>query len=238
MTTAKKLAQIACSVTKTHLYEPKRDWIQHKLPNIQFSVAVGTGKATYHKLNRQTAKCKINYGVKAMESAITLNGCMSWTTGSEILDRNYWGRDITPSILLSSTILHEFGHLIQRLHTETRDGVHDALFYKILDRMHASEYRDSVLTQVELGMAKRGIPNQFTNGIREIPESLLDQWRRLRTRSEGYFYHEGTLTRCKVQKVNSKRVNISSKLGGFLIPRTHFIPREYVTLYDSSEFSC
>lgn len=205
---SKALARIMCEVTEEHLYHPKLDWIHSKAPSLNVRFEVGSGKSTYMQLNRSRTQCKINYGMSCAKEMVDPLHCVRWTHGYEMVERGYWHEDFTPASMLAAVILHEFAHLIQFLHTWDQKGSHNDLFYKILDRMHASPYANRVLNAVRQKFNYLDIEDTFKNGLKRIPDSQIKQWSNVRNKDQGFIKIDKIYHPCTVTKVNKKSIDV------------------------------
>lgn len=141
-----KIANLLIMASENILLKDIQPWLDKKHPHNKLGFRVGSGQKTYHRKLAEN-KHLITFGVKMilskLESQLTASG---WTTGREILSRNYFNSEVTPQTSLASVVLHEFAHYIQTINGQRHYGsVHNEHFYKILDRMHESGSANKVL---------------------------------------------------------------------------------------------
>lgn len=141
----KSIAAAMCDVTEELLWKPRQPWAQRKLPGAELTFRVGTGRKTYLRHCRESPAMVITYGYKMVADKTDSSTMCTWLTAREIYDRGYYNRQLTLLNVLSHTIAHEFGHCVQVILGRRYNGsVHNAEFYEILDRIHASEEADRI----------------------------------------------------------------------------------------------
>lgn len=132
----KYIAGLMIRETKNVIHSMCREWLKEKNPNSKITFRVGNGLKTYCRRSGQDYA--ITYGMEMVARKMeSKSQCSQWTTGNEILKRNYFDGDLTIQNILVHTCLHEYAHLIQFVSDKYRKGsVHNSDFYKILDRMY------------------------------------------------------------------------------------------------------
>ena len=149
------IAEAMCDVTASVLWSRTKTWAYDRKPGMEFSTRVGAGNATYHRCVDH--RHEITYGVGMIRSKHSDQNISSWTTGREIIQRQYYGGNLSLLNALSHTCLHEFGHLIQVITGKrTAGSVHNEAFYAILDRLHASEVASLVRHELNLRVREKG----------------------------------------------------------------------------------
>ncbi len=132
MTNIKEIAALMCESTFI-LHEETHDLHNGEKINLR----VGTGKRTcyFHR------KREITYGLLMIENKLIRKNAFYWTTGKEIIDRNYFNGEFTYKNLIIATVLHEYAHFIQSLqYKRVRNSVHNSDFYNILDSFYDNNY--------------------------------------------------------------------------------------------------
>lgn len=107
---------------------------------------VGSGRRTYHQ-KKNSNQHIIVFGKKMISSKLkSITDASKWLTFQENKKYNFFNGEITVLTLLSSVVIHEFGHYLQtvRGHRLYR-SVHNAEFYKILNELHDSGFGERVL---------------------------------------------------------------------------------------------
>lgn len=132
------IARAMCDISDEVLWKPRIKWARSIQPEVNLRFRVGSGKKTYLG-GAGWANLAITYGVGMVESkSDPLNMCQ-WLTSREIVQRKYYGGELTLLNVLAHTMAHEYGHLIQRLRGHRYYGsVHNKHFYEVLDRIHAN----------------------------------------------------------------------------------------------------
>lgn len=136
----KYVANLLVDASQEIIMKPRIEWLNHHHPNKELIFRVGSGKRTYHQ-QKNGRLHSITFGSKMVESKLeSLHKCSRWTTGKEILERNYFNGVLTVQNALAHTVLHEIGHFFQCINGGRDFGsVHNEYFYKVLDKMHNSE---------------------------------------------------------------------------------------------------
>lgn len=140
-----RIARLLCQASEQVLWEYSRTWLEAQPGQHRLHCRVGHGEATYYR----TAGINdhiLTYGWKMVASKRDEKAARRWRTGREIVSRGYFGGDITLPALLAHTCCHEFAHLVQSIRGWiARGSIHNAQFYRVLDRIHASGAADRVL---------------------------------------------------------------------------------------------
>lgn len=136
------VASVMCEVTLELLWKPRMQWAAQRLPNVDLKLRVGSGKRTYLMAQKDLsvdATMILNYGVKMVSRKTDPDLMVGWRTAREIHQRGYYQGELTLLNVLAHTMAHEFSHFVQVVLGRAYDGsVHNAEFYAILDRLHAS----------------------------------------------------------------------------------------------------
>jgi len=206
LSSSKILAQALCDLTEHVLYKDKFHWIDSRCPNFKISFTVGTGSRTCFKFDSRRTRGKFVYGVKRIHERFDFFSSVRLLTAVEIADRGYFHGKVTPSTSLAAVVLHEFAHLIEVVRHDERNGSHTPEFYKVLDRMHQSQYPAIIHSEILNKMNQLGINDQFTNGMSAIPESQYEFWRTMRAGMPCELFINESVTPGKIEKVNRKRV--------------------------------
>lgn len=155
------LAQLLCELSDKFLWQPRIAWAQSRIPNVQLTFKVGTGKKTYHMGDGNTHA--ITFGSKmVLKKRYSARACAVWTTGQEILQRGYFGSRLELPELLTHTACHEFAHFVQViLGRRYRGSCHNDEFYQILDRIHHKGHADHLLTIFKREAQRRRLDTRF-----------------------------------------------------------------------------
>ncbi|WP_036191328.1 hypothetical protein [Marinobacter lipolyticus] len=133
------LGKLMCSVTEELLWQPAASWIRGRSSGGSLQCRVGSGQATYHRYDPRTRQHQITYGVRMIMAKQQAETAMGWLSSREILQREYFGGELTTLNLLAHTCCHEFAHLLQHSAGKRFHGsVHNHHFYEILDQLHES----------------------------------------------------------------------------------------------------
>lgn len=168
-------------ISKQKLYQPLAQWVASRDPEFNISFNSGSGKSTYISWNASTKEIKYNYGAKCIEEHSDIGILGSWLSTIEVIERNYFGDMISYIDLLSHIMLHEHCHVVHivKIKQHEEEGGHDENFYKLLDRIHQSDYRDIVNKDLKSFFSENRIPNKFKFGIETIPPEQMHLWRKL-----------------------------------------------------------
>lgn len=195
-----QLAELMVEATINILHPLCKD--EHKGTVIE--VRTGNGFATYHKNHR------ITYGIKMLKHKQLKEQALGWTTGKEIIHRNYFN-DFTYKNLIIATILHEYAHFIQtvkgfRYYKE----VHNKAFYNILDGFYNKGYH----LKIEMFLMKHDV---FRNAAfkesrikKELTKKDLINAKYLSS------YKEDKLEFFKILKLNPRTVVTTNHDGSYI----------------------
>lgn len=152
------IAKQMCQLTEEMLWKPRRDWALKRNPKAALTTRVGSGNKTYlshHRDMSVSGQMTITYGLKMVASKANPDTMCGWRSSRELRERGYYGGELNMLNLLAHTMAHEFAHLVQvLLDWRHINSVHNADFYRVLDRIHASE--DAVLLRDSLHRACLG----------------------------------------------------------------------------------
>ncbi len=138
------------------------DLLAVDLARQQLRCRVGAGQATYYRRLGQREHL-INYGSKMVASKHDRQAAAQWLTGREILQRGYFGGELSLGGLLAHTCCHEFGHVLQSLSGGlARGSIHNRAFYGIVDRIHARGLAEDVRRYIEEQARLRGLTLAFS----------------------------------------------------------------------------
>lgn len=163
---ARQLTQTLCDTTTAMLVPTIPDWarahgadpLQNGRP-IRPIIRVGSGRATHHRHDLRSGEHWITFGTKMVADKLTPEACGSWLSTREILDRGYFGGQVSVANLLAHTGCHEFAHFLQTLAGARRRGsVHNAAFYRILNSLHDSGVADRFRQALIELARRRGLP--------------------------------------------------------------------------------
>jgi hypothetical protein len=195
------------------LFKPIESWVKSKTPLPRISFRRGTGKSTYI---RSTQKNEITYsfGVKAPESKHDVFQSGGWLGTREMLDRRYFNGELTYINMLGQTVLHEHCHVIQvlsEIHKHV-DGSHNDSFYKILDRIHQSNYKQELMAELKDRFKRNRLPMNFSNGVDSIPCEQIQFWNELAAgrcnEPEVMFRSDGQTYSGEILKVSATRAKV------------------------------
>ncbi len=153
------IAQTMCDLTREELWEPRRDWALQRRPDGELILRVGSGKATCVR-HSPTGRgpLKLTYGVKMISSKSDPERLCQWRTSREILDRSYFGGELTMLNSLAHTIVHEFGHVVLVLMGARNPGSsHSPEFYRILDKAHRNGHAERIRDRLHAACRANGI---------------------------------------------------------------------------------
>ena len=164
---------------------------------------VGSGEATYYRrLGRR--EHLINYGCKMVASKQDQQIASRWLTGREILQRGYFGGELSLSGLLAHTCCHEFGHVLQSISGGlARGSIHNRAFYQIVDRIHGSGLASEVCRYIEHQARSRQLSLSFSPGASQSPFTQVFAPGELVS-----FEYRGQPVMGEVLRVNRKTVNV------------------------------
>lgn len=153
------IAQTMCDLTRDELWAPRRQWALQRRPEGELILRVGTGRATCVKHSRSgKGPLQLTYGVKMIASKTDARMLCQWLSGKEILERGYFGGELTLLNALAHTIVHEFGHVVQVLMGAREPGSsHSPEFYRILDKAHRNGHADRIRDRLHAACLQRGI---------------------------------------------------------------------------------
>lgn len=229
--TSRLIATELANLTESILYEYSAAWIRTRAPKSHFKYRAGSGQATHLKVANNMNYFEITFGQLCVREHFQYHYVGGWTHFHELVRFNLIkdNRDIIS--LLSAVAIHEFSHLIARLHPDSHhySGSHHALFYKILKRIHKNNVSEVFKSELSGFFKKEGISNQFTSGHKRIPEKQICTWESLRKGMDVYCVlrsrgNRDTIKYGKIIGVNQKSVSVCcanktyklSKYGTFL----------------------
>ncbi|WP_426415363.1 hypothetical protein [Aestuariirhabdus sp. LZHN29] len=156
-----RIAALLVRVTEQVLWREIQPWLNARGHRIELHCRVGSGRATHH--SQQGARHRITYGHKMVASKRCPRQAELWMTAREIRARGYFDGEPGYAELLAHTCCHEFAHLVQSLNGWYRRGsIHNAGFYRILDRIHRSGCASRVLQALRDGAHSEGLMLDFS----------------------------------------------------------------------------
>jgi hypothetical protein len=134
---------------------------------------VGSGVRTYHQ-KKSSDKHIIVFGKKMIASKLnSLADASRWLTFKENKKYNFFNGEINALTLLSSVIIHEFGHYLQTVRGHRLYGsVHNSEFYKILNELHDSRFSTLVLDYLKNDSRTRNLAFLYDKPIPTIPDKF------------------------------------------------------------------
>lgn len=193
-----QIAAILCELTTDLLKESKLESEKVSLLNISLNTRVGSGLATYCKSDRRNKEYTITYGRKMIKSKFNQNELPHWLTYREILKYNFFNSDVSIVNVFTHTVCHEFSHLIQQESgCYLRGSVHNAYYYKILNRFYESGIADQIKAQLIEACKKNGL-------------SLESEFFELKKDNGEVFYINDAISfthKCKVHNANVVKIN-------------------------------
>lgn len=155
------IAQILCDATEAVLWQHVQPWLARLPRTHQLTCRVGRGEATYYS-PRGEGEHLLTYGWKMVASKFDAGMACQWRTGAELRERAYFGGELTVANVLAHTCCHEFGHVIQGINGWiSRGSIHNADFYRIVDRIHASGAAAQVRDFLAEAAAREHLALQF-----------------------------------------------------------------------------
>lgn len=153
------IAQTMCDLTREILWEPRRQWALARRPDGELILRIGSGRATCVKHQRDgKGPLRLTYGVKMIASKTDPRMLCKWRSGKEIIERGYFGGELTLLNVLAHTVVHEFGHVVQVLMGARAPGSsHSPEFYQILDKAHRNGHADRIRSRLHDACLQRGI---------------------------------------------------------------------------------
>lgn len=180
---ANQVAALMCRVTEDVLWAESRDWFIARHGRVNFSTRVGAGKATHCKNTNGRRNFEVTYGMGMIQSKADPNQAKSWTTGKEIIKRGYYNGELTMENLLAQTVCHEFAHAVQVINGWRHYGeVHNADFYRVLDRMHQGGAAARVREELTQKVAQAQISLGFNSPLNTPPVLRVHQRARVVSR--------------------------------------------------------
>lgn len=209
------------TVEKT-LYEPISGWINTKEPRPRVAFRIGSGQKTYIRYTHEN-EITYTFGVKNIQQKHDIFNIGRWLSTDEIIKRNYFDCDITYINLLTHVALHEHSHVIQRLSNTLKEetGSHNNSFYRALDRIHESEYKQNFIDELSARMIEDRLPMRFLNGVERLPKEQILFWQRMDKGidvegEQTSFILGEELISGRIVKVNPKRTKIHTDRGGLV----------------------
>lgn len=145
MENAQQIARLMCNVTEQVLWPRYRTRVQAASPGARLVCRIGRGKATYHRFDPRERVHLITYGLQMIIAKQQPAGARGWLSTREILQRGYFGGEVTVLNLLAHTCNHEFAHLLQQNGGQRFHGsVHNHHFYRLLDNLNRTGEARSV----------------------------------------------------------------------------------------------
>ncbi len=201
------LGKLMCSVTEELLWQPAASWIRGRSPGGSLQCRVGSGQATYHRYDSRTRQHQITYGVRMIMAKQQAESAIGWLSSREILQRGYFGGELTTLNLLAHTCCHEFAHLLQHSAGKRFHGsVHNHHFYEILDQLHESGGASAARDYLAELSRQQGLP--LPHELFEIvqPQQLAVNWQ---VGDAVRFGHGQTQHHGKIIRVNRKTCTVA-----------------------------
>lgn len=200
-----QVAGLLCVATRQVLWHTVQPWLLRQPGRHSLHCRVGRGEATYYRTagnNEHT----LTFGWKMVASKHDAAVARQWRTGREIVERGYFGGELTMPTLLAHTCCHEFAHLIQSIKGWIdRGSIHNAGFYRVLDRLHRAGAAQRVLEHLEHQADRAGIALNFIEGPAPPPLAPPAVFRPGELVS---FDYRGQSVVGEVIRVNRKTVNV------------------------------
>lgn len=200
----RRIAGWLCELTQDVLWQQAGPWLARRDPGARLRCRVGRGEATYHR--RAGGVHDVTFGWKMVASKHRLAEARRWKTAREITARGYFGGEIAVANLLAHTCCHEFAHVVQSVNGwYWRGSIHNAEFYRILDRMHTGGAARRVLDALLARADADGVELAFTQAA-EPTAAVFDIGDRVR------FDYRGRPVLGEVIRVNRKTLNVKPLL--------------------------
>lgn len=194
-----------CQASDQVLWRRASDWLDAQPGRHRLHCRVGHGEATYYRTagnNEHT----LTYGWKMVASKCDEEAARNWRTGREILARGYFGGELTLPSLLAHTCCHEFAHLVQSVKGWiARGSIHNAQFYRVLDRIHGAGAAQDVRHFLESQARAQGLELTF-----RPPQTSPREHDRpaFRVGQRVTFDYRGSAIIGEVIRVNRRTVNV------------------------------
>jgi len=121
-----------------------RSQAESTLSSVTLNTRVGRGLKTYCRFKPQ-AGAVITFGQMMVIDQLRPGQAQRWLTGREMLNRGYFAGVLTPATVFSHVVLHEYAHVEQVMTGgRSRNSVHNAPFYAILDEYYALDLHNEV----------------------------------------------------------------------------------------------
>lgn len=172
-----QLGELLCQATREVLWAPDANDIRQQQKGSSLTCRVGHGQATYHRYDARDNQHLITYGARMVAAKQNPESAASWLSSREILQRRYFGGELSTLNLLAHTCCHEFAHLLQQVAGKRyRGSVHNRHFYGILDGLHR-QGRARAVQDFLLGAAgDRGLALSATAFRVPDEQTLAIQW--------------------------------------------------------------
>jgi len=201
------LGKLMCSVTEELLWQPAASWIRGRSPGGSLHCRVGSGQATYHRYDPRTRQHQITYGVRMIMAKQQAESAIGWLSSREILQRGYFGGELTTPNLLAHTCCHEFAHLLQHSAGKRFHGsVHNRHFYEILDQLHESGGAEATRDYLTELARQQGLPLPHEPLEIVQPQQLAADWQ---VGDAVHFGHGQTQHQGKIIRVNRKTCTVA-----------------------------
>ncbi len=156
------VARLLARTVDEVLWPRHRDRVLRRSRRLRLRVRVGSGRATYHRVERR-ATHTIVFGWKMVQAKSRGWAVASeWTSGRElgarVADGAWFGGRLDLATVLAHAACHEFAHLLQVVEGGRRRGsVHNAAFHALLEQLHRDGSADAVLAFLEAGCRDEGV---------------------------------------------------------------------------------
>lgn len=151
-----------CEATRLILWEPRIAWAEKFTTVDQFDFKIGKGFKTYHGFYPREDRHKITYGVKMLLESQSEEMAKNYLHYKESIKRGYYDRRMDYADVLTTICLHEFCHFIQVvLGKHSKNSIHNAEFYTILDKSHQSQEKATVKEYIVNECQKQNIKIDF-----------------------------------------------------------------------------
>lgn len=205
--TARSIGQLMCHTTRQILWAPAKQWVSQHSRGSTLSCRVGSGQATYHRYDPRTRQHQITYGVRMIMAKQQAESAVGWLSSREILQRGYFGGELTTLNLLAHTCCHEFAHLLQHSAGKRFHGsVHNHHFYEILDQLHESGGARAARDYLTELARQQGLPLPHEPFEIVQPQQLAANWQ---VGDAVRFGHGQTQHHGKIIRVNRKTCTVA-----------------------------
>lgn len=204
----RKIARFMCQASEETLWRPIQPWITARAPGLMFNARIGTGRATYCRFENKRQAVGLTFGQELVADHQNPERVLAWLSTTEVLQRGYFNRELSFINLVSHVVCHEVAHVVQVVRGErTRNSVHNAGFYRILDRMHERGHADRVKNHLTTLLSNAGIPLEYWSAT-DLPPAGSSRRAEFRCGRKVVFAYKGQTVEARIVSVNPKTLSV------------------------------